>query len=125
MGLAEMEEVDMDAWFAGRTQQPWVPKAIESYTRAQKLFAQAAGSCARFQVWFPKDRREEVTPDIEHFENMSKLIGEVIDTLRRGGLPTLTLIHTITGDMRREQAVAERKAVSLRGTPGHFPAGAH
>ena len=121
--LASMEEIDLDAWNAGRKNQAWVPKATDWLKKSQTSFRTAFESCSLFKEWFPRERREEVTPDIDYFHEMDRSIGQVIATLSRGELPSLAQIHGISAAMREEDVVAERKAVALRGTAGHFPAG--
>jgi len=123
LGLAAMEEIDSDAWFAGKIEQPWMARAVEHLTKASESFGSAARACLMFKEWFPAERREEVTPDIEHFLSMQKQIAGIAEALRDRKLPTLTEVHAITTAMRTQQVAAERKAVALRGTRGHFPAG--
>lgn len=118
-----MEEIDTDAWFAGKKKQKWVPKAVRAFESASRRYATAAGSCAQFQKWFPKERREEVTPDIDHFKEMQRSAANIAGLLRKGELPTLKQMHDAAGAMRTAQVAAERKAIALRGTTGHFPAG--
>jgi hypothetical protein len=123
VGLAEMEQIDSDAWFAGNTDQEWIRPAIEQFERAQQDFRTAREECSAFQEWFPEERREEITPDIEYFGRMEERLGEVIQQLNKRELPTLSLVHSLCSSMNEAQTVGARKAVALRGTRGHFPAG--
>lgn len=122
IGLSHMEQIDLDAWNAGKTDQPWIRPAIEAFHKARNNFSTAAVGCGQYQQWFPAERRGEVTPDIQYFNTTWSSLGEVIQHLERKELPTLRLVHSICSSMNEAQTVGARKAVALRGTPGHFPA---
>lgn len=123
LALAEMEQIDSDAWFEGKTKQQWVPRSIAHLEKARELYERASAGCSAFKSWFPKERKGELTPDIDHFQKMAKALRKMIDTLSKRKLPSLTDVHMIAASMREAQVVAERKAVALRGTVGHFPTG--
>lgn len=126
MGLASMEEVDAEAWFAGNKLDTSIAKLDEAaahFRSSRQNFETAASSCAFYQQWFPADRKEEVTPDIDHFKWMSERLTDLISKLEKRTLPSLSDIHTVSASLRNEMVVAERKGIAHRGTRHHFPAG--
>jgi hypothetical protein len=119
-----MEQIDSDAWFDGKTDQEWIPGAVKLLKEASEEFRIADVACSSFKEWFPAERREELTPDIDFFRKTQKDIGQIVELLEHRKLPKLRLVHGITAAMSEAITVGNRKALALRGTPGHHPAGA-
>jgi hypothetical protein len=126
MGLAELEEVDAEAWFAGTKTDgslASVTKAIDHFSETQTHYRTAAAHCAQYQKWYPAERREEVTPDIDFFHQAIDYLEVIIGKLKQKSLPDLSEIHNLSAAIRNEAIVAERKGLAHRGTRRHFPAG--
>jgi hypothetical protein len=126
MGLADLEEIDAEAWFDGKQTTESLKSlglASSHFKASANNYSKAASACAVYQEWFPAERREEVTPDIEFFKRMVDLVGAVEKKLGSKSLPDLEEIHTISAAIRNEMVVGERKGLAHRGTRHHFPAG--
>jgi len=96
---------------------------VQLLEQARKNFETAASSCAQYQLWYPAERREEVTPDIEYFKTMVYRLKVMIGRLVKQELPSLDDVHSISAAIRNEMIVAERKGLAHRGTRHHFPVG--
>ena len=125
-GLACLEEIDAEAWFAGSKAEAYLhlEAAATLFNEAREKFLRACTECSEYQEWLPADRRGELTPDLDTFRQMAHILGQIIATLREHELPTLGQVHAADELMRTEMIIAERRAVAMRGTAGHFPLGA-
>jgi hypothetical protein len=121
--MARLEEMDAEAWFRGeRTEAlPILDEAAAIFATTRQKFLDASAHCARYRGWFPADRRNELTPDLETFHRMAYLLEEIVEALTAHELPTLEQMHQADEMMRTEMIVGERKALAHRGTRGHFP----
>jgi len=121
-----LEGIHAEEWFRGNREEAYsiLEEAAEFFSQSRDQFLYALDNCQKFSGWFPTDRREELTPSIVTFQQMTDLLEEIVNKLRARELPTLHQVHTANHLMRTEMIVGERKALANRGTTGHFPLGA-
>jgi hypothetical protein len=93
------------------------------FEEAREKFNTAFTACSDYREWLPPEQHNELAPDLDTYRQLTEIMGQIITSLRRYELPTLRMIHSADELMRTEMIVGERRAVAMRGTPGHFPVG--
>lgn len=61
--------------------------------------------------------------DVKNFTELSRGARDLAERMDRGVLPPNTPVHRLTAIMREQDGIAERRARSYQGLPGHLPAG--
>jgi len=122
-GYATLEQVDGEAWFRGDREEafPVLDEAAEFFDDGRRLFLEAAEGCKTYREWDAPERRGELLPDLETFCAMAASLERMAGQLRARELPSLEQMHSTDELMRVQMIVGERKALSFRGTRGHFP----
>jgi len=121
--LACLEDIDADAWFANSRAEarPHIDKAAVLFEEAREKFTTAFMACTDYRDWLPSEQHNELAPDLDTYRQLAEIMEQIVASLREYELPTLRQIHSADELMRTEMIVGERRAVAMRGTPGHFP----
>jgi len=122
-GYATLEQIDGEAWFRGDREEafPVLDEAAEFFDEGRRLFLEAAEGCKTYRAWDDPERRGELLPDLDTFYKMAASLERMAAQLRARELPSLEQMHSTDELMRVQMIVGERKALSFRGTRGHFP----
>jgi len=131
-GLAELEEIDLDAYLAGKRdgEPARISNANAHFKAAREQLRAAGSSCRSFtemargnKMLGEYDASSFLAASNSCFAKVEKELNHVIAKIDAKGLPTLSQLHNISSAMQEELLIAARKSVDFRGTPGHFPGG--
>jgi hypothetical protein len=129
-GTAIVEQLNVDRLFSDASDKAkaedyvHLKKSARHLRQASEHWETASSACAAVAAMVAATAEGRLLKeDIEIFQKLTKGARDLASQMEKGVLPPSTPVHVLTGLMRDQDVMAERRARAYQGLPGHLPKG--